>query len=197
MLKIKIPDLEKAQLEKLLVIIALVLLIFFGSFFLVFCPQVKSIRTYSTRSRTLKDNIAKAKEKIVLKPKLLSQIDDTKEILLQYEKKLPKEKDIPVLLKELTEIVELSDIEFISIHPQPSSSIEELTTFSGEGEYIRLPIQIKMRCSFHDLEKFLFRLEKTKRFVKVVNLGIKGGGTDNSGHDIGLTIEVYMYQERI
>jgi len=196
--KIKLPDLERAQLNELLVIIAFVLLIIFGSLFLVFRPQIKSINSYRIRSKSLEGYIAEAREKVVLKSKLLEQIEDIKETLLQYEKKLPREKDIPVLLKELTEIVELGDIEFISIHPQPTGPIEELAGIGEGGEYLRLPIQIKMRCSFHDFERFLFRLEKTRRFIKVVDIGIKGGSNVSSpGHEIGLTIEVYMYQEPI
>ncbi|MEA3368799.1 MAG: type 4a pilus biogenesis protein PilO [Candidatus Ratteibacteria bacterium] len=198
MLKIRIPELDKAQLNKLLIIAGFILLLIFGSFFLIFKPQMKSIRDYRSRSDSVEKKILKAKEKIVRKPQLLAEIDEIKESLSQYEKKLPREKDIPVLLEELTEIVELAEIEFVSIRPQRTSSIEELAGKGGEGAYLRLPIEIQMRCGFHDLERFLFRLEKTKRFVKVVKLKIKGGGSkENLKHAVKLIIEVYMYQETV
>lgn len=198
MLKIRIPELDRAQLNKLLIIAGFILLLIFGSFFLVFKPQMRSIRDYRSRGDSVEKKIFKAKAKIVRKPQLLAEIEEIKESLSQYEKKLPREKDIPVLLEELTEIVELAEIEFVSIRPQRTSSIEELAGKGGEGAYLRLPIEIQMRCSFHDLERFLFRLEKTKRFVKVVTLEIKGGGSkENLKHAVKLIIEVYMYQEAV
>ncbi len=197
MLKIKLPDLEKSQLHELGVIIAFMVVIVFGSFFLIFKPQIRSIRNYRAKSEVLEKDILAAREKIVRKPQLLSQIQDIKDTLVQYEKKLPREKDVPVLLKELTEIIESGEIEFISIYPQPTGPIEELAGVSSQGEYIRLPIQIKMKCGFHDLEKFLYLLERTKRFIKVADISIKGGPGEGNGHEIDLTIEVYMYQEFI
>lgn len=197
MLKINIPEIDKTQLNKLFIIIIFLLALILGSFLGVFRPQLKKIRDYRQRADSIEEKIAAAKAKIARKPKLLAEIEEIKEILAQYEKKLPREKDIPVLLEELTEIVELAEIEFVSIRPKETSPIEELVGKKEEGLYLRLPIEIKMRCSFHDLEKFLFRLENTRRFVKVVDIEIKGSADEEKGHEVGLTIEVYMYQEAV
>jgi len=195
-IKIKIPELEKHQLNKLVAIVVLIFFLIFGSCFLIFRPQSRAIRTYRSRAGSLEKKISTAKAKIARKSQLLAEIDDIKESLIQYEKKLPREKDIPVLLEELTDIVELADIEFVSIRPQRTSPIEELAGKGGEGAYLRLPIEVKMHCGFHDLEKFLFRLEQTKRFVKVISFEIKGScNEDPSRHEVRLIIEVYMYQE--
>ena len=196
MLKIKIPELTRPQLSKLLIIGGLILVLIFGSYFLIFKPQTTRSRDYRFRSDLVEKKILKAKAKIARKPQLLAEIEEIKKSLIQYEKKLPREKDIPVLLEELTEIVELGEIEFVSIRPKRASSIEKLAGKGGEGVYLRLPIEIQMRCSFHDLERFLFLLEKTKRFVKVIELKIAGGGSkENLRQTVNLIIEVYMYQE--
>ena len=199
MFKIKIPNLDKAQLNKLLLMVFCLLFLLFGSIFLIFRPQMRKIDDCRLRSEAIEKKIVDAKAKIAKKDKLLSEIEEIKESLVQYEKKLPREKDIPVFLEELTEIIESGEIEFISLRPQRMSPIEELAGKDGEGAYLRLPIEISMRCGYHDLEKFLFRLEQTKRFIKVVKVSIKGstksGKSFQSGHDINLTVEVYIYQE--
>lgn len=198
MLKIRISELTRPQLSKLLIIAGFILVLIFGSCCFIFKPQMRRSRDYCSRSDSVEKKIFKAKAKIARNPQLLTEIEEIKKTLVRYETKLPREKDIPVLLEELTEIAELAAIEFVSIRPQRASSIKELAGKEGEGVYLRLPIRIEMRCSFHDLERFLFRLEKSKRFVKVIELKITGGGSkENLRQIVNLIIEVYMYKESV
>jgi len=82
-----------------------------------------------------------------------------------YEKKLPREKDIPNVLQYLSSSARKLNVRLTEIKPMEK-------TEDGTPTYYSVPILLKAECGYHQLGRFLSELEKADRFMKVVDVEI-------------------------
>lgn len=76
---------------------------------------------------------------------------------------LPKT-DASAFIEMLNRMAEDSGVSLTSVTPFP---VEKM------GSYARLPIQVEMRCSYHQVGRFLSKLESSSTFIKVEVLQIR------------------------
>ncbi len=76
---------------------------------------------------------------------------------------LPKERELPNLLSNITELGLESNLEFRLFRPKK----EKVKAF-----YIEVPVSIEVRGKFHDIAVFFDKVGRMKRLVNILNVSI-------------------------
>jgi type IV pilus assembly protein PilO len=154
-------------------------------FFLVYSPKSKEIDKLEADIRYLKGEIQKVEA-------IANKIDEHRAEKAQVELQLkaaslllPKEKEIPNLLTDISEQGTGSGLEFISFTPKPERP---------QQFYAIIPVAISVNGSYHQIGTFLDRISKLNRIVTVNNISL--GGAKQSGDEMLLTatLELVTYR---
>ncbi len=151
--------------KKLKIIIAVLLLLFpVVLFYLLWVqPQSdKSIRL-TAEKETLERKLQQAKTRAANQPKLQAEVDAAKELFEKTATLLPKEKEIPDLLTNISALGRGSGLDFLTF--KPSAEIPQ-------DFYSEIPVDIKVRGPYHNMGKFLDQVSKLGRIVTVANISM-------------------------
>lgn len=112
------------------------------------------------RIQTLRTKIAEEQEK----NEILSKIETQEGKIGYYGLRLPRERNVEWLRKEVTELAKQAQIKIVSVEPQAPRD---------KGIYIQLPVKMVLDCSYHQLGSFISKLESSKEFIKLDSLRFK------------------------
>jgi type IV pilus assembly protein PilO len=141
-----------------------------GLFYLDLQDQIKSGRSAQQRLKGEKDSYEARKREYLAYRNELTQLQQEQRELL---KALPKKAEIPTFLSNIQEQAELAGLEVVTL------------TIEGETPqelYIRIPIRIEVRGSYHTITKFFKNISELPRIVNVENLALS---TEKTGQEIG------------
>lgn len=138
---------------------------------LVYLDMQDQIKATEVRSRTLvteKQNYEKRKKEYLAYRNELTQLQQEQRDLL---KALPRRAEIPTFLASIQEQAELAGLEVLTL------------TIEGEsaGElYVRIPVRIEIRGTYHTITKFFKNIADLSRIVNVENvtLSMEGGSSE-------------------
>jgi type IV pilus assembly protein PilO len=143
--------------------------------------------------------IAKTKQEIVsLKKKLDLAIRTEKkvkefrarkaEVLAQFKaalRLLPNKKEIPSLLRNITQLGTDSRLEFRLFSPQGEKS---------KGFYMEIPVNIEVSGNYHDVAVFFDRVGGMDRIVNILNVSMKPVGTRSTQLNTTCTAVTYRFK---
>jgi len=140
------------------IIISIVLVIGLGSSFqaFVFRNKQKEIKMLESRYDMLKITLSRAKQSMNNYKKISAEIDSTASVWQELEECLPEKQDMSELLREIAGAGELSKVDFVSSKPLPPIK---------HTLYVETPLEIKVRCGYHQLGRFLSRLANLERLI--------------------------------
>jgi len=141
-------------------LVAVILGIYGGLFYLDIEDQIKGARTRQTQLKGEKDNYEKRKREYQAYRTELTQLQQEQRELL---KALPKKAEIPTFLSNLQEQAELAGLEIVSLTIEAENPMEL---------YIRIPVRIEVRGTYHSITKFFKNLSELPRIVNVENLSL-------------------------
>jgi type IV pilus assembly protein PilO len=141
-------------------LIAVILGIYGGLFYLDIEDQIKGARTRQEQLKGEKDNYEKRKREYQAYRTELTQLQQEQRELL---KALPKKAEIPTFLSNLQEQAELAGLEILSLTIEAENPMEL---------YIRIPVRIEVRGSYHTITKFFKNLSELPRIVNVEDLSL-------------------------
>ena len=139
-------------------VVALILGVYGGLFYLDVEDQIKGARTHQEQLKGEKDNYEKRKREYQAYRNELTQLQLEQRELL---KALPKKAEIPTFLSNLQEQAELAGLEIVSLNIEAENPMEL---------YIRIPVRIEVRGSYHSITKFFKNLSELPRIVNVEDL---------------------------
>ena len=155
---IKLPTLHKAG------IIALISVVILGTYWLGYhSKKLKRIAAKEskladlTRERNQKENIVKDKDKF--KEELARMNDDLQNIIT----KLPDQKEIPALLKGISNMSKEAGLEVLLFKPQGEQP---------EQYYSKVPVELKFVGSYHKIGMFFYYVGTLPRIVNIENFSI-------------------------
>lgn len=153
-----IPLEQKVKIAIFVVVAILPLVIFYFLFFQPNSDQLDSLGRKEAKAQAAVD-LAKKKasnEKMFEKEVELSRLEfEIKSALL------PKEKEIPKLLKDISALGQNAGLEFISFKP---------LAVKPKDFYSEIPISIKIRGPYHNVGFFFDQVNKLERIVSVSNV---------------------------
>jgi type IV pilus assembly protein PilO len=141
-------------------VIVLIVGAYGGLFYLDIQDQIKGARVRQGQLQAEKDNYEKRKREYQAYRTELTQLQQEQRDLL---KALPKKAEIPTFLSNLQEQAELSGLEIITLAIDAENPMEL---------YIRIPVRIEVRGTYHTITKFFKNLSELPRIVNVENLSL-------------------------
>jgi type IV pilus assembly protein PilO len=155
---IKLPASQKAG------IIALIAVIILGAYWQTFHrPKMKRIAAKESkladlmREKNQKDTIVKDLNKF--KEELARMNDDLQSIIT----KLPDQKEIPALLKSISNMSQEAGLDVLLFKPQGEQS---------EQFYSKVPVELKFVGSYHKIGMFFYYVGTLPRIVNIENFNI-------------------------
>jgi type IV pilus assembly protein PilO len=156
LLKLKTP-------VKIAITAALMLVIagaYGGLFYMDIEDQIKGARARATQLQSEKTNYETRKREYQAYRNELTQLQQEQRDLL---KALPRKAEIPTFLSNLQEQAELSGLEIMSLSIDAENPMEL---------YIRIPVRIEVRGTYHSITKFFKNLSELPRIVNVEKLSL-------------------------
>jgi type IV pilus assembly protein PilO len=156
LLRLKTP----VKIAATLGLIAVILGAYGGLFYLDIEDQIKAAHAREQQLKTEKDNYEKRKREYQTYRNELTQLQQEQRELL---KALPKNAEIPTFLSNLQEQAELAGLEIISLTIEAENPMEL---------YVRIPVRIEVRGTYHSITKFFKNLSELPRIVNVERLSL-------------------------
>lgn len=168
-------------------LLALVILFTYTRLFII--PTFKSWRDLKHKVVKLKQDVKFAKTSIDNLESIKTQLHSLKKQVGSYENRLPREKEIPTILEDLSNMALQSGVELTAIEPakgSPSPTSKDCT---------EVPITLVAKCGYHQLATFISKLESSSRFMKVSNIKLSRNHSDVYHHNIDLKISTFVLTE--
>ncbi len=157
-----IPLDKKLKIAIAIVLFLLPIVLFY---FIWFQPQkVKSAQLVQQKN-TLTNELRKAKAKAANRGKLKAELEATETLFEETAKLLPKEKEIPSLLTNISALGRGSGLDFLTF--KPGADVPK-------DFYSEIPVDIKVRGPYHNMGVFLDQISKLDRIVTVSNITMGG-----------------------
>lgn len=159
----KINKLPQNQKIALLAGIAILLLVAY--WFALFNAKREQLGAANERLSELQVQLAENRTLAADLPRFREELDKLDAELTEALRQLPDEKELPVLLTNITTLGKNAGLEFKDFIPQQEVK---------KGFYAEVPISISLRGSFHNLASFFDELSRLDRIVNVENFSIDG-----------------------
>ena len=174
--------------SKIIVIVYVVLLIVFvwGFSEYIYKPQGKDLKKIKNRFVMAAFELTKAQKDARNLKELEKDLREIQEELVYVKERLPQEKQISALLQQLAEEADRARIDFISILPQ--KEIEE------EG-FMKMPVEIVLRCGYYNLTNYLKRIENLPRLVEIEGIEIRTKGDLAPRLEVKLKVNTFSLKE--
>lgn len=161
-------------------------------FMFIFQPMLKKIMDYSKEEEKVKEQLKNVSNFAADKERLADEVKNIAKKIVFYEQKLSKETDIPQVLNELVKIGEESKVTFISIEPQEIERIH--VGEAGNKNYLKIPIELKLKASYHEFALFINGIENFPQFMRVDDVKITGNNAIGNKNDSSLTLSAFALE---
>ena len=129
-------------------------------FFLFYQPNSDKIAGLAKNRDQLHQEIQDLKQKERDKPRLLAEVAKVEEEFEEAAKMLPKDQEIPKLLKDISALGRNAGLDFLTFVPRP---------VTPRDFYDEIPVDIDIRGPYHSLGFFFDQVSKLDRIVSVTN----------------------------
>ncbi|UCB56560.1 MAG: type 4a pilus biogenesis protein PilO [Candidatus Omnitrophota bacterium] len=163
------------------------LLMLFYLILLVF-PAIRNTFRLLPEASQLKSQITNIEKEWANIDSFNEQIARSDEKLAAYEKSLPGEKEIPAILEYLSDAAKELKVRITEIRPV----IEEKDKAATPSIYYKAPILLKAECGYHQLGRFLNKLENADRFMRIDNIKIEADPEKVGIHNVELIVVTYV-----
>jgi type IV pilus assembly protein PilO len=143
---------------------AIVLIALF--FFLIFSPNNKKIKGLELRLAKVEKDIEESQAKISKLDVLIEENKVLKVKLQRLKEQLPEEKEVSVLLKQISELGLRSGLEILLWKP------EARKTGPG-GLYVEIPVRVEVLTGYHRLGDFFSHISRLPRLVNISQIKLK------------------------
>lgn len=149
--------------KKVLILVIFLLVIAGLYFYLFFIPLQDELKMKRSELDKLRKDLIVSKEIVRDLQKFKEQVEKLNVELKDALTQLPNEKEIPEILKNISTLGKESNLEFTLFRPKP----EEPQQF-----YAKVPIELVMLGSYHQIGTFFDRVSKLPRIINVVDFNM-------------------------
>jgi type IV pilus assembly protein PilO len=163
-------------------------------YFILIAPKAAKISELKAKIAEKQTFLAKAGSIEKQKQKIVDakvKIKELEQDISYYEKKLPQEKDIPDLLQYLSNIGTETNIKLLEIEKK-----QEIRQEQEQAFYVTVPFNLILKGGYHEIGKFINRLENAERFMKIENLKIEEDKRNPFEHRGEMVVYTYILDTR-
>lgn len=140
-------------------VIALLPLVIF--YFALYQPNSDKITGLEKNKTTLNKQIKEVEAKAADLNKFQKELDEAMAVFQETSALLPKDKEIPKLLKDISALGRNAGLDFLTFKPLPDVP---------KDFYAEIPITINVRGPYHNMGFFFDQVSKLERIVSVSNI---------------------------
>ncbi len=177
-----IPLDKKLKITIAVVLFLLPVVLFY---FLLFQPQMEKSSRLEKQKENIINELQVAKNKAANKGKLEEELAAMAALFEETATLLPKEKEIPSLLTNISALGRGSGLDFLTFKP-----VAEIP----KDFYSEIPIEIKVRGPYHNMGSFLDQVSKLDRIVTVTNINMGGPKKDGGEMLLESSCRLVTYQ---
>ncbi len=170
---------------KIAIAVAIIVLIGVGFYFFQYSPKTETIERLTRQEQDLERRLVKIRKRASNKEKLKQDLAKTQELFEAYSVLLPKDKEIPQLLKDISSLGINAGLDFQSF--TPGNDIPK-------DFYAEIPVSINFNGPYHNLGYFLDKVSKLNRIVTVNNINLGGGKMDSGEMILRSTCRLITYR---
>ncbi|RLB43531.1 MAG: protein PilO [Deltaproteobacteria bacterium] len=160
-----VSKIEKLKMPYRLLIYFGTLVVLAGLFvWLVFLPKQREIQKTRKEIASLEHKLAQARVRAKNLRKFEKELKEVDTEFQQALKLLPNKKEIPSLLRNITELGAESNLTFVLFSPKKEQPKEF---------YVEIPVEMHVRGKYHDAAMFFYRIGKMDRIVKILDFSMK------------------------
>jgi type IV pilus assembly protein PilO len=152
-------------LYKALICIGAILLPCVAFYFLSYSPKTVEINKLQSQQKKLENEISKVEKASREITKHRAEMAETKLMFAKASALLPQQQEIPSLLISISDIGQNSGLDFLSFIPKSEMRKEF---------YADIPVDIKVRGTYHNVGVFLDKISDLSRIVTVSNINMGG-----------------------
>lgn len=159
-------NIKEPKTQRLILFFVILIIAFIAFFHFWHSPNRAKISVLTSARDSLQIEVQKAEQARARLPELQAKIA---RLEIEWEKAkemLPKEKEIPSLIQQISNSGTKAGVSFILF--KPSGPV-------AQTNYSEIPVQIKVQCGYHQLGKFLSNIGNLARIVNVPSVKMKVG----------------------
>jgi type IV pilus assembly protein PilO len=153
-----IPLAPRIKLGIMVGIILLPLVVFYFSYYQ---QKAKKIQSLSQQKVSLTQQLQEVKLKASDLAKFEKEMKEAEELFFKTAVLLPKEKEIPKLLKDISALGQTVGLDFLTFKPLADIP---------KDFYSEIPVTINVRGPYHNMGSFFDQVSKLERIVSVSNV---------------------------
>jgi type IV pilus assembly protein PilO len=150
---------------KIIVAVVILLLPVILFYFLFFNPNLEKLNSLSQQRVTLEKKLSQVKKKAQSRERLERELEETLAVFEETSRLLPKEQEIPQLLKDISALGTNAGLDFLAFRPEQDRP---------KDFYAEIPVNISVNGPYHNLGFFLDQVSKLDRIVTVDNIKMAG-----------------------
>ena len=168
--KIKtLPMLYQGIIAAVLPIILIALFIF-----LVFIPKNEKLEALDVKLAKLDKDITSSEAKIMRLDDLIAENKILQAKLAKLKDQLPEEKEVSVLLKQISELGLTSGLEIRLWKPQNKKT-------EPSGLYVEIPVKVEVLAEYHKLGDFYSHISRLPRLVNISDIKLISDAKSTKG----------------
>jgi len=188
------PDTKEAKQRLMLIYGAGFLLVFLLYFFLLLQPTLSKLFDILPKLREYRLDIRGVHSDLQFEDKLRKRVSALEKKLDSYEKSLSREKEIPVLLENLSNLARDARVKILGITPVDAGSLRTGGQEKDDSIYQEVPIVINAQSEYHDLGIFINTLENGQRYLQISDIEIKSNRNNPKRHDVKFIVYAYTFK---
>ena len=156
---------EAIKMQIRILILVATIVLFTGAFlWFVYIPQTEEITNTKNNIADLNNKLRQAKIQRKKLPKLRAKMADVDAKFKEALNILPDKKEIPELLRKVTELGNESGLDFRVFNPGNEKAREF---------YIEIPVAIEVRGGYHNVAIFFDKVGHMERVINIQNVSMK------------------------
>jgi len=160
-----LEQVEKIKMPiRLLILVATIVMLAAVFIWLVYVPKTEKISGLKKENELLNRKLNQAKIKAKDLPKFEAEFAEVDVLFKQALKLLPDKKEIPRLLRNVTQLGTDSKLEFRLFSPQKERPKDFI---------MEIPVSIEVSGSYHNVAVFFDRVGRMERIVNILNVSMK------------------------
>lgn len=184
----KIAKVKEKEVLALFVIICAIILI--GYFQLLIRPKMKALGNLSPKVAGLKRDIELAENAIANIENFKKRIATLGAEVASYEDKLPARKDTALILGHLSKIAKDLGVKIVEIKELKEAEVGKAP--GARRLYDEALIGINMKAGYHQLGRFINRVETETPLMKIHDIQIKADPKSPREHNAKLIVSAFI-----
>jgi len=159
-------NLREPKTQKLIVFVIILILLLIAYFKFPYTWNSNKIKQLTDARNALQTEVQAAEAARARLPELQSRIARLETEWVKAQTMLPKAKEIPSLIQQISNSRTKAGVSFTLF--KPSEPLQQ-------QNYSEIPVQIKVACGYHQLGRFLSNIGNLARIVNVPSVKIAAG----------------------